>query len=503
MDWCLRNSPSHSPSQVLLLSSSPPPLPCLLPSLPQNLEQCISHAASLHCSPSSLSSLYTTQQYSAPHTALDPRALLYHGAGDPELARALVLSMARQEQEETSAALLSLNSSWQQMTNTSRLLPPSSWPHLASPGTRAADRFDRDVFVRFNSSHSLNPSDEDISRELGREELEEVGRVLEECGLGAAGLRRGWSKVDSSQGLHYLLEAGLSSRSHHCRAVRELAEPAIVPVPFVTENSRLSLIVPVTEGDLRASLALVRSFARNSIEKGDKVFLMLVFLYTPERSEKNNNNDYFKEVKQLALATSKKYRRKTPGSAAPLLWYSLQTRGAPPSQLHLLDLVTAKLDNRSILLLGSPHMEVRPDYFNRVRMNTVAGRQAFCPVPWVEFHPGLAGSPATLAFNTSQGHFDPLDTGHVSFYKEDYLAARGLMPLPLLTKEAALPPATAPGPPACSALGASSSLHTLAAPEPGLRLRYQEVTCSRHLAGGERARYTQPVLVLELVLVQY
>ena len=73
--------------------------------------------------------------------------------------------------------------------------------------------------------------------------------------------------------------------------------------------------------------------------------------------------------------------------------YSLQTKGRAPTQLELLDLVTAKLDDQTILLLGrsrqsaefhpvyqilptfSPHMEIRPDYFNRVRMNTVVGRQ--------------------------------------------------------------------------------------------------------------------------------
>ena len=61
--------------------------------------------------------------------------------------------------------------------------------------------------------------------------------------------------------------------------MQELAEPEIIPMPFVTENSRISLIVPVNEGDLRASLGLVKSFAKNCIEKGDRVFLMLVFLY--------------------------------------------------------------------------------------------------------------------------------------------------------------------------------------------------------------------------------
>mgnify|MGYP001181911883 CR=1 FL=1 len=54
------------------------------------------------------------------------------------------------------------------------------------------------------------------------------------------------------------------------------------------------------------TMTLLRSFAKNSIEKNDRIFLMLVFLYTPDRPEKNNNNDFFKEVKQLALQISKK-----------------------------------------------------------------------------------------------------------------------------------------------------------------------------------------------------
>merc|ERR1712150_393999 len=133
------------------------------------------------------------------------------------------------------------------------------------------------------------------------------------------------------------------------------------------------------------------------------------------------------------------------------------TKGRAPTQLELLDLVTAKLDDQTILLLGSPHMEIRPDYFNRVRMNTVVGRQVFCPAPFTQFHPRLAGTPHTLSFNTSQGHFDPLDQGHLSFYKGDYLAARTGHPS------------------ACSLL--APQVHALHAPEPSLRVHYQELTC--------------------------
>ena len=39
--------------------------------------------------------------------------------------------------------------------------------------------------------------------------------------------------------------------------------------------------------------------------------------------------------------------------------YSLQTKGCAPTQLELLDLVTAKLDDQTILLLGRCHQSAK------------------------------------------------------------------------------------------------------------------------------------------------
>jgi hypothetical protein len=36
---------------------------------------------------------------------------------------------------------------------------------------------------------------------------------------------------------------------------------------------------------------------------------MLVFLYSPERPDKNNNKDFYREVKQAALLLSKKHKK--------------------------------------------------------------------------------------------------------------------------------------------------------------------------------------------------
>ena len=276
--------------------------------------------------------------------------------------------------------------------------------------------------------------------------------------------------------------------SRKCQIVKELANPEIVQMPFVTESYKISLIIPVQEKDSQKTMTLLRSFAKNSIEKNDKVFLMLVFLYSPERPDKNNNNDFFKEVKQLALQISKKYKKDQSKSSSHLLWYSMQTKGIVPSRLELMDLVTQKLDNKTIILLGSPDMEIKGDYFNRVRMNTIQSKQVFCPVPFTEYHPSIVYGdkrpPVSLVFNTSAGHFDSYNTDHVSFYKSDYMQARQELSVPIVKHESDLSDTvdTDHDEDLCSVFRQYKPVHALRAPDPSLLLRYEEVTCDRPMS---------------------
>merc|ERR550519_469149 len=120
----------------------------------------------------------------------------------------------------------------------------------------------------------------------------------------------------------------------------------------------------------------------------------------------------------------------------------MQTKGLVPSDLELMDLVTQKLDNKTIILLGSPDMEIKSDYFNRVRMNTIQNRQVFCPIPFTEYHPAIIYGDkrphSAMVFNTTAGHFDELNHGHVSFYKTDYIKARSSLSKQLIKHESEL-----------------------------------------------------------------
>ena len=117
---------------------------------------------------------------------------------------------------------------------------------------------------------------------------------------------------------------------------------------------------------------------------------------------------------------------------------------------------------------------------------------------------------------TSLGHFDPLNPGHVSFYKSDYLDARAdAGEPPLLLHETSLPspaPAPAASPDSLCDLFRrhAPALHALAAPEPSLRLRYREILCPapapasclarRRLSLGRRPQLGNLVLDSNLVI---
>lgn len=488
LDWCFRNSLSHDESQ--------------------NLDTCISYAAKLKCQDPSITFPYQVERFSPASlqkSDLHNSTVLYHGINDKTSEKLLLqdLNIFNQKLYESQAAELEV--SLVKLANSSKLgnEPVSSWPLGSMPKFGSTERFDRDNFLHFNKTHVANKNDYDIFSSLNSLEQSEMSRILSLCssldpGSPESNLDRGWLKMDATRGLDYILETepgkggDKMSGGPWCSATRELARPQVIQMPFVTENFKISLIVPVLEKDARVTMTLLKSFAKNSIEKGDGIFLMLVFLYTPERPDKNNNKDFFKDVKQLALIISKKYRKqkdKATNAGTHLLWYSLQTKaGVPsPSRLELMDLVTAKLENKTIILLGSPYMEVRSDFFNRVRMNTVQGRQAFCPAPFTEFHPKVVYEdqrPTTsLSFNSSHGHFDSLSQSHVSFYKSDYLQARRVLPLPVLQSEkdlldrAHLSSLPANSNHICDIIRLSLGVHVLRAPEPSLRLRYEEVVC--------------------------
>lgn len=97
-----------------------------------------------------------------------------------------------------------------------------------------------------------------------------------------------------------------------------------------------------------------------------------VFIYNSHESSKGNE-DIFKEVKSKALTLSNKFEK----VGNMIKWHSIKLPSNRPDlavltesllDFAVLDSVLKKFPMESLILVGRPNMEVRLDYFNRVRL---------------------------------------------------------------------------------------------------------------------------------------
>lgn len=66
------------------------------------------------------------------------------------------------------------------------------------------------------------------------------------------------------------------------------------------------------------------------------------------------------------------YNKKYADSATRIEWIALQSNGSFVSEFHFMEAVTHRYPPDSLILFCSVGMELATDFFNRVRMNTIA-----------------------------------------------------------------------------------------------------------------------------------
>lgn len=155
----------------------------------------------------------------------------------------------------------------------------------------------------------------------------------------------------------------------------------IVPSPYVTESTRVSLLLPTFKHQIKETLEFISHYEKTCMEHQDNTFLMLVFLY-PASSPSKGKNDVFSELKKLAIQLSEKYKN----DGSRIAWVSVllpeqfsdtlnrdtasmlsSTYGNQEIlSLAVIDLALRKIGPDSLVMLCSNTMSFRPDVLNRV-----------------------------------------------------------------------------------------------------------------------------------------
>lgn len=247
--------------------------------------------------------------------------------------------------------------------------------------------------------------------------------------------------------------------------MRPLSQVEIVPMPYVTESSRVNLILPVTLSERDLVVSFLDSYAKTCLDAGDNTHLFVVFVYNV--TTYHSDTDVFSVLKSMIAFYETKYQ-----SGAHIAWTTVYAR--KPNQYTVMDAIARKFVPESLFLLCTVGMELSTEFLNRVRMNTIAGWQVFFPIAFWQYKPNLIYEekpyPTMIEINKMVGHFDNTRYEHASFYNSDYQHARHLLASP------------------ASKLNTSDDLfdmflkfhqvHVFRAVEPALKIRYRERTCN-------------------------
>lgn len=373
-----------------------------------------------------------------------------------------------------------------------------TWPVGTAPAHFPATRFDVIQWETFNATHIFLPDDFQNTKPIIGADLLDIMSVVNASvthmhtkkngNLEYRGIEYGHRRLDPSRGVDYILSLifrdNISGQTvtRKLEATRSLTEPEIIPMPYVTENNRITLVLPITQADMVQGVEFVKRYEAECMVSGEHTFLLLALLYQPGVSSAGDDADVFKPLKDLAL----KYTREHHDAGSKVGWITIHTLGYQPSEFAVFDLVVKKLQDDTLLLITRHSSHVSNDFLNRVRMNTILNWQVFSAIPFTQYHPETVPDQEAyrkLEVNRNVGHFDNYNFDHISFYVGDYMAARKSVveTIPLIRNEKDLK-RDQPEEYDYGIYGLflhASNLHVLRAAEPSLKLVYQNIECGK------------------------
>ena len=191
----------------------------------------------------------------------------------------------------------------------------------------------------------------------------------------------GYRRFDAARGTDYVMDlAYVDPRDkkteiiQRVELVRPLGAIEIIPTPYVTETTKIQLILPVTVRERDAVLAFLDSYSRVCVQSGDNANLLIVLIYPDKIKDAASKDDEFVIIKSTISFYESKFKR----SMDPRInWTSIHAK----STLSVYEAMMASLDNmdsvlhrfapESLVFICSVGMELSVELLNRVRMNTI------------------------------------------------------------------------------------------------------------------------------------
>lgn len=312
----------------------------------------------------------------------------------------------------------------------------NEWPLGVEPPVKATNRFEVIRWSYFNESHAFMPNDFDVILPVSDIEAKELSQIKAE---GIQWLQSQYKdlilddirivdlykKFDAFRGLEYILDFRLNAfpEIKRLQVIKPFNKVELVSgVPYVTENVRIVLILPVRSGaQTDHTSSFLSQYSTVCLSKtGHRTVLILVFIHKAKPED-----DPYLKIKSEATQMQSKYKN----SGARIAWIQITSakENRVPSELAYMDLIAKRLSQTfsdALLLHCRPNMILSVDYLNRVRLNTIQSHQVFFPIPFVEYRIKRPNPSKVLIVRKDSGYFESTNYDFNSFYLSDYLKAR-------------------------------------------------------------------------------
>lgn len=423
------------------------------------------------------------------------KAFTVHPVSEPNLMYRLHKRFSHIELEWTYLQIQQLQ---MQINNLSDLTPEGkagvTWPIGINHPFKPRTRFEVINWDYFTEEHIYSCIDSSPKCEIKGADRADVNAVLEiaverlnelyqpQLRFRKRRLLNGYRRFDPTRGMEYILDLALEAYTQKGRSqviakrvnlLRPLSAVEIIPMPYVTEATRVQVILPVTAQDQDYVGNFLDMYVMNTLDTHDNVLLTFLFIYDPFDAQRVSQTDVFAGIKAMIGEVEKRY------GDVKIPWISVKTE--VPSQVKLMDIISKKHPVDTLFFLADIWTEVNADFLNRCRMNAISNWQVFFPIHFQEYNPAVmyrdqqpsSASSSFASESLRDGHFDRHVFDEACFYNADYMTARTKMAADILDNEELLESMEV-----YDIFVRYSGLHVFRAVEPALIQKYVRRTCN-------------------------
>ncbi|CAF0896535.1 unnamed protein product [Rotaria sordida] len=362
------------------------------------------------------------------------------------------------------------------------------WPVGVPPPFKSPTRFDVLRWDYFNETHIYLKTDNDVIDLMKDNDYEDIHEVIDYSveqlqkkygtELKFKKLLNGYRQFDPTRGTHYIVDILLIDENQkeyikRAELMRPLGLVEIIPMPFVTETTKLHLILPIHSDEQSIAIRFLH-YANKTLfdrETRDKFELLLTHIVTT-KEEYSQTQKWFENIrnevnlicqihKQLIITY---HTLLLPTSSIPL--YS--------QPIYLLEFFQTKLHINSLIFLTNPYVDIDSDFLNRCRLNVIENIQIFFPIGFNQYHPYIIARTrnitdnSTIDLHKTVGWFNSYAYDHIGLYMNDYVNVKKLISyrnISISTMNL------------YDLFVQLTDLHILRAPDQSLRVHYRSIKC--------------------------